>query len=453
MPESEAIAWREILRREVGPLVRLAIPVVAAEVAWMAMGLVDTLMVGRVSPVALGAVGLGHALFFAISCAGIGILLSLDYFVARAHGARESGVHHLVQGLWLAALMSPPLMAILALSPLLLRWMGVDAPVVVEVDAYLDGLVWSLPALLVYTAARRYLQAVELAREVMIVIVAANLLNLVADWALIFGHLGFAPMGALGAGWATFVSRAFMGAALVGLAAARELRGPRPPGLSALKPDWGEMAELLRLGLPAAGQMLLEVGMFSGATLLVGLMDPISLAAHQVALTIASFTFMMPLGVSSAGAVRVGHGLGRGDAHGAAGAGWAALALGAGCMAVSAAALALFRGPIVRAFTPDPEVLPVGMSLLLVAAIFQLADAVQVVAAGILRGVGDTRTPMIANLVGHWLLGLPVGATLAFALGWGAVGLWSGMCVGLSCVASWLLLAWLRRTRALERPA
>ena len=445
------LSWSETMAKEVRPMLRLGGPVVAAELAWMMMGLVDTLMVGRVSAVVMGAVGLGHALFFAVVVMGMGTLFSLDYYVSRAHGAGDhtASLRHLIQGCWLAVFMSPPLMLLLATTPAFLLWFGVTSDVVVETDAYLTGVVWSLPFMLLFTALRRYLQAVELVRPIMVVIIAANLVNLVSDWAMIFGHLGLPAMGASGAGWATAISRLFLASGLVFIIhRQRRIEAITLPD-GAWRPNLIEMATLVRLGLPAAGHLLLEVGMFSGATILVGLMDPLSLAAHQISMQIVSFTFMIPMGLSSAGAVRVGHGLGRGDVRGGVAAGWVTLAMGVGAMAVSSVLIALFRGPLTRAFTSDTEVLMIGGSLLLFAAAFQVFDAIQVVSAGILRGLGETKASMVANLIGHWCVGLPVGAYLAFKRGWGVQGLWLGLCIGLVIVGIYLLTVWIRRTRRL----
>jgi MATE family multidrug resistance protein len=211
--------------------------------------------------------------------------------------------------------------------------------------------------------------------------------------------------------------------------------------------------QLLALGLPAAGQITLELGIFAAATMLAGKLDATSLAAHQIALTAASLTFMVPLGVSSAGAVRVGQALGRGDPERAGLAGWTALVVGGGFMTCGALAFWIFPEMIVKAFTNDGAVVAAGRSLLFVAAFFQLFDGVQVVATGILRGSGDTRTPMLCNLIGHWVLGLPVGYGLCFGLGRGVVGLWVGLSLGLIAIGIVLLFVWSRRVRILHRYA
>jgi MATE family multidrug resistance protein len=220
----------------------------------------------------------------------------------------------------------------------------------------------------------------------------------------------------------------------------------RQPGLMKHipRPDWDRIRELARLGLPAAGQMLLEVGVFATSTLLAGRLAPEALAAHHVLLNIAGTTFMVPLGMSSAGAVTVGQAIGSGDPQDAKRSGWLALALGAGFMGLAAVMLLAIPRQLIGIFTTDPTVFAVAVPLLFVAALFQLFDGIQVVATGILRGAGDTRTPMLVNLVGHWLLGLPTGYVLCFLFGFGITGLWIGLSLGLTAVAVVLLAFWAR---------
>ena len=210
------------------------------------------------------------------------------------------------------------------------------------------------------------------------------------------------------------------------------------------------MRELLRLGFPAATQILLEIGVFSVATAFIGKLGPVPLAGHQIALNAAAFTYMVPLGISSAAAVRVGHAIGRRDPVGARRAGWTAIALGAAFM--SCAGILFLAAPtwLARLFSPDPAVIRIGSTLLLVAAAFELFDGLQTVATGALRGLGDTKTPMITNLVAYWLIGLPFGYALCFHFGWGALGLWIGLCIGLILIGSALSYTWHRRSHSLS---
>jgi MATE family multidrug resistance protein len=285
----------------------------------------------------------------------------------------------------------------------------------------------------------------------MVVLISANVVNAATNWILIFGNWGAPAMGVIGAGWATFVSRVYLSVGLLGYILYDAQR--RRTGLfkASFAFDREHFRRLLVLGFPAAAQITLEMGVFAAATALAGKLDSISLAAHQIALTAASFTFMVPLGISSAGAVRVGQAIGRGDPKAAGRSGWTALLLGAGFMSSASLAFLLVPSVILRIFTTEVEVITAGVALLFVAALFQLFDGVQVVATGILRGTGDTRTPMLSTLVGHWLLGLPIGVTLCFGVGWGVVGLWVGLSAGLIAVGIVLLFVWSQRVRILVR--
>ncbi len=288
-----------------------------------------------------------------------------------------------------------------------------------------------------------------LVSPVMLALVSANLINVAANWLLVFGNLGAPRLGVDGAAWATCASRVYLALFLL-LAILRHDRLQRT-GLwrAPRRLDMVRLRRLAALGVPAAVQVTLEVGVFAVATALAGRLEPATLAAHQIVLSVAGVTFMVPLGVGAAGAVRVGHAVGRLDPSGARDAGWAAFLLGTGFMAVAGLVFFLAPTPILRFFTAEPAVIRIGVPLLFVAALFQLFDGLQGVATGVLRGLGDTRTPMLWNLAGHWALGLPVGYLLCFERGWGAVGLWVGLCIGLMVVGSVLVVTWLRRTAAL----
>jgi MATE family multidrug resistance protein len=293
----------------------------------------------------------------------------------------------------------------------------------------------------------------NIVKPVVFALVSANLVNVLGNWSLVYGHLGLPKFGVPGSGWSTCISRVYMMVVLA--AAAVYYDRQRSSGLwrSSRRPDARRLVELLRLGLPAASQLLAEVGGFTLATFLIGRLGSLALAGHQIALNVASITFMVPMGISSAAAVRVGHAIGARDARGAAHAGWMAMLFSACFMSFSGLTLFFFARPIARIYTPDPAVVSAGAALLMVAAIFQLFDGLQVVATGALRGAGDTRTPMIANLVGYWALGLPLGAFLCFRLHRGAVGMWVGLCLALILIGSTLLMVWIRLIRGLITPA
>lgn len=428
-------------------MLALAGPVVLAEIGWMAMGFVDTAIVGRLGPEAIGAVGIGTAIFGTLAIFGMGLLLGLDTLVSQAYGARNLPSCHraLIDGLYLSAIVALPLLLLAWAANWSLQYWGLPAAVLRLAGPYFSILTWSLLPLLLYAAFRRYLQAMGLVAAVTFALISANVINACANWLLVFGHFGLPALGTDGSAVATLVSRAYMALVLLVAILVHNRRGRLGLFAASWKLDTGGIARLFRLGFPAAAQVTLEIGVFSAVTALAGRVDEASLAAHQIVLTLAGLTFMVPLGVGSAAAVRVGHAVGRRDGRGVRRAGWTALLLGFGFMSCAAAAFLLFPASLVHVFTSSRRVVAIGLSLLAVAAMFQVFDGVQGVTTGVLRGLGDTRTPMLTNLVGHWLLGLPIGYSLCFLAGWGVVGLWVGLSTGLIVVALRLLDVWRRR--------
>jgi MATE family multidrug resistance protein len=373
-----------------------------------------------------------------------GMLLGMDTFVAQAFGREDldDARHTLLNGLFLAVMITPVLMSIILAWPWLMSKLGISLELVGPMTPFLRALNWGSLPLLIYFALRRYLQAVNVVHPIMFALVSANLVNIVGDWALIYGHLGFRSMGIVGSGWATCFARVYL---VLVLLIALWWSESRKSWSGTLRLDFHRMIALLRLGIPAATQILLEIGAFTVATAICARLGPMPLSGHEIALSCASLTFMVPLGISSAAAVRVGQELGRGDPLAARQAGWSAILLGVGFMSVSALVFVSFSRMLAELFSPDPEVIRVGSTLLLVAAAFQLFDGLQIVVTGALRGTGDTRTPMLANLGAYWFIGLPLGFVLCFKFGWGALGVWLGLCMGLVIIGSGLLVVWRKR--------
>lgn len=438
---------------ELRPMLALAAPLVLAELGWMAMGVVDLIMVGRLGAEAIGAAGIGNVVFFTVTVLGIGVLAGLDTFVSQAFGAGRVPECHrwLVQGLYLALGAAPVLMLLIfATIPWLGRW-GIDPGVVERAGPYLAVQALSLPPLLVYFALRRYLQAMNLVRVAMVTLLVANVLNLVGNWALIHGRLGLPALGLTGSAWATLVARSAMAAILAGYAVWHSARHGTGLAQTDRVPHAGELKRLLALGLPAAGQALLEVGVFGAAAVLAGRLGANSLAAHEVVLHATCVTFMVPVGLSAAGSVRVGQAIGRGDRPGAARAGWSALVISTGFMSLAALTFLSLPRLILGTFTDDARVIATGLPLLWAAALFQIFDGLQVTAIGALRGLGDTHSPMLVGMAAYWLFGLPLGALLAFGSGWGVFGLWVGLTSGLIAAGLILVTLWARAAARLRR--
>jgi MATE family multidrug resistance protein len=447
---------REI-RQEFRPMLRLAVPLALTELGWTSMSFIDTVMVGRLpdSAVAIGAVSLGATLFNTIGIFGSGIMLGLDTLIAQAYGAGKSSECHrtLWNALYLSLFLTPILMGVvLAFIPLFPDF-GLSRALVTQTVPFLKALVWSTFPLVIYFVLRRYLQSMGIVKPVVFALISANLVNLAGNWCFVYGHLGLPKFGVPGSGWSTCISRIYMALVLALAAVYYDRKRNSGLWLASRRLELQRISHMLKLGFPAASQLLFEIGGFACATFLIGKLGAVPLAGHQIALNVASFTYMVPLGISSAAAVRVGHAAGAKDVHAAARAGWMAILFGAGFMACSGLCLFLFNHQISRIYTPDPVVISAGAALLIVAAIFQLFDGLQVVATGALRGAGNTRTAMLANLIGYWVLGLPLGWVMCFKLHWGAVGMWAGLCLALIVIGIALLLAWRMAIRELTEGA
>ncbi len=430
------------VRREFGAVVRLATPVILVQVGMVAMGAVDTMTLGRVSETELAAGSLGNALSIAVIWSFIGILLAIDPMAAQAFGAgddrRISRV--LCRGVLLAVGLAVPATLIVVQLDSLLTAAGRVMPFLVQPEAvmaiaggYFRGIGPGVVAFLLFMCLRQTLQAMSIVRPALISIVISNGFNAAANWALVFGNLGFEPMGARGSAYATSASRWLM---LLLLAVfgwrhlGRYVRGWRRAWLGP-RSLW----PFFVVGVPISVQVSLEVWVFTTAAVLMGYLGEVELAGHQVTISIASLSFMVPLGFAGAATTRVGNAVGRLDAPGARRSAGVCLGLGAGVMVVFGSLYVALPGMIARVFTDVPEVVVVGAALIPIAGLFQVADGAQVAAAGVLRGVGDTRFPAAVALVGYWFLGMPTGAWLAFGWGMGPAGLWWGLTLGLVVVA------------------
>lgn len=432
-------------------LATLAIPVVFTQLGLMAMSVVDTLIVGRVSPVALAGVAVGNVYGFSFAMFGMGVLTALDPVVSQAVGAGDQPavarafqrgvVLSFVMGV-IAALFCLPVRAVLTAAgqpPELID--GAVAYVVAQAPSY-----W---AFYLFITLRTSLQASGVTRPLVWSVLIANVLNGVLCWALVFGKLGSPALGTLGAGLATAAARVVM-VALLALLAWKHVA----PWCRWSREMWqfGPLTRLVVLGLPIGIQYELEYAVFAAVALLMGRIGTVPAAAHQIAINIASVTFMIPLGVSIAGSVLVGQAVGAGDAAAARRSALAALMAGVGVMGLSAIMLRTIPRLLARTYSPDAEVVAVAATLIPIAGVFQVFDGIQVVSIGVLRGIGDTRWPMIVNLIGYWLIGMPVSLWLGLHQGMGPAGLWWGLVAGLMLVGLILLArVRVRLWQAIER--
>ena len=427
-------------RDHITSLLRLALPVATVQVGFIFMGAVDTVMVGHVSPRDLASVALGNLYFFMTTSFGLGTLFALDPLVSQAFGAGDrAGIARAFQRGFVIAF-GLAFFSSLLLTPgrPLLTFLRQPADVIpVAADYALVSIPGVLP-FFCFVVLRQGLQSMGRVGPIVVVIFLANAANVFFNWVLIFGNLGAPAMGAVGSGWATTLSRWFMLVTLVAIAWPLLRPYVRPFRGDAL--DIEPLLRMCRLGIPIGIQFFLEFGVFGVIGILMGFLGTIPMASHQVAINLASVTFMMAVGVTQATTVLVGQAVGAGDPA------WARRSAGAGLliagtlMALNGVIFLSIPGLLARLYTPDLEVWELAATLIPVAGIFQIFDGLQAVGSGVLRGVGDTLAPMIVNLVGFWLIGLPISLYLAFPGGLGPLGLWWGMAAGLAAVALFLLI-------------
>lgn len=420
-------------------MARLAVPIVLVQVGLMLPGFVDTLMVGRVSPAALAAVALANLLFFNVIVGAQGTLMALDPLVSQAVGAGDqAAIRDAVQrGAVLAIALAALTALMLMPAEPLFRLAHQPPEVIGEAGRVARISAWGTLPYLVFVHLRQCLQAMHRVRAIVATIVVANLVNAALNWVLIFGHLGAPPMGAEGSAWATVISRWLMAAAILALS----FPVMRPYlALRRRAATWASQWQLLRIGIPIGIQQGLEAAAFGTIGILMGGLGMLEMASHEIALSLASMTFMVPLGVGAAAAVRVGHAVGAGDARGVRRAATSALVTGVGFMTITAAAFLLVPRLLAGMYTDHPAVIGLAASLIPIAGVFQVFDGIQAVGSGILRGIGDTRVALLAYLGGFWCVGVPVSAWLAFGAGYRATGLWWGFVAGLGAVAVFLMI-------------
>ena len=430
----------------ISELVRLALPLSFIQLSFHLTSLVDTAVAGRLGEIELAGVGLGSSTFFIASIFGMGVVLALDPVVSQAIGAgREQDARHaLRQGLYLAGFLSLPMGLVAVGIAENLSVVGVVPEVAEEARVYVWGRLLHICFLYGVVALRSYLQAVHRIRPIVLSAVLANCLNLALDWALAFGTegmwgegSGFAGLGSVGIAWASTLTGLFQMAILLFALRARS-DDEKWPEVSSI--DWKMLRMLVRVGTPIGTQLLAEIGVFTLVHVLISTFSSTAAAGHQTALALASMTFSACLGIGAATSVQVGREIGGGNFREARIAGLGGMGVAVCFMLLPSVLMLSFPEFLCGLIATSPEVIESGAQFLRIAAVFQIVDGVQSVASGALRGAGATRWPMMAHLVSHWGIGLPVGLVLAFGFGFGALGLWWGLTVGLGAAA--VSLSW-----------
>ncbi|MBS0220988.1 MAG: MATE family efflux transporter [Proteobacteria bacterium] len=434
----------------------LAWPLILTNVAQTAMTTTDVLLMGRLGSEALAAGALGANLYFAILIFGLGLTTATAPMIARELGRKGHSVRDVRrtvrQGMWAAVVIVVPIWIVLWHAEAILLAMGQRPDLARQAGHYMHALQWSVLPFFFYLVLRSFISALQRPQWGLVIGVGGVVVNAFAAWCLIFGHLGLPRLELVGAGIATTLADALMFVALaIVLYCDRKFRRYHLLGRF-WRADWSRFVELWRLGMPIGATLVFEVAVFNASTFLMGLISEASIAAHSIALQIASLSFMVPFGLSQAATVRVGHAFGAHDADGIRRAGWTALAMGTGFMAIAALVMILMPRTLISAFLDldvpaNAPVVALAVSFLTLAALFQIADGAQAVTAGMLRGLHDTRMPMIYAALGYWGIGLVVGVVLAFVVKLDGVGIWIGLAAGLATVAVLLLSRWLRRER------
>ncbi|MER8636477.1 MATE family efflux transporter [Mesorhizobium sp. M1365] len=454
--EADARAPENLWRREIRAMLALAWPMVLTNLGQTAMTATDVMMMGRLGADTLASGALGANLYFIPLIFGLGLMLATSPMMATELGRRRHSVRDLRrtvrQGLWLAILICIPIWALLWHGESVLLAMGQEPALAHQAGIYLRWLEWAVLPFFGYIVLRSFISALERPGWALIIVFVAVACNAFFNWLFMFGNLGIQSMGIAGSGLATTLSSTLMFAGMAAVVMLeKKFRRYRLFGRF-WRADWPRFKGLLRLGLPIAGLLAFEVTIFNAAAFLMGLIDAASLAAHAIAIQIASITFMVPLGLNQAVTVRVGLAHGAGNPEGVSRAGWTAYVVGVSFMALMGLVMILWPHLLIGAFIDlgnpaNAEVVALAVSFLAFAALFQVFDGAQAVASGMLRGLHDTKVPMIYAAIGYWGIGLPLGVLLAFRFGFNGVGIWIGLSSGLAVVAALLLVRWLRRDR------
>lgn len=434
--------------------IRLSLPIILGELAQISLHLIDSAMIGAVGYKHLAAAALAFNVVNIPFVLGIGITISVSQMVALARGRRDRALisHYLYNGFWLCAAAAAVISLSLQFATGLLYRLDQDPQVVEYAVPFMRLLSWSIVPMLLFLALKHFTDGLELTRVAMTLSILALPINAAINWLLIFGRWGFPRLELVGAGWGTLITRSLIFVVLAIIVLTR-------PIFSEFVAVRGEqwtlrretLRDLLRIGVPSGLQMGLEVGAFGVSAILIGMIDAVSLAAHQIAIGCAGFTFLVAAGLSQGSSIRTSNALGRGDWTLIAAIGKSTLLTALAWGAFCALNFVVFREQLSSAFSREKPVVALAATLMFFAALFQISDSVQAICAGLLRGIKDVKVPTILISVAYWVVGLPAGYVLAFYFDLGAVGMWLGFIVGLTFSAAALTMRFLNRVRRRER--
>ena len=437
------------IKRHIASTFQLAYPVIIGQLGIIMMGVVDSLMVGKLGAAPLAAASLGSGLAFILLIIGIGVSLSVTPLVAIAVGANkyeDCGVYFR-QSLLVNSVSALIIALAVFFAADMLKYFDQPLEVQIQAESYMKIIGYSALPLMLFQTYKQFIEGFSIMRPAMIIAILANIINAFANWVLIFGKLGFPALELDGAGWATFASRLFMALALMGFVMNNKYFKKYDVTFHFKSLNWPVIKKILSLGLPSGFQYFFEVGAFSFAVIMVGWLGTKQLAAHQIAINLASISFMAVLGISVAGSIRVGNAVGKKDITETRRAGFTASLLGASIMLFSGIIFILFRNYLPTLYVNDEAVISYASSLLIIAALFQISDGTQAVGIGILRGLTDVKIPTVITFIAYWIVGLPVGYILGFTFKLGVQGVWIGLLLGLTTSAILLTLRFNSRSK------
>jgi len=426
--------YREQIVKESGLLMKIGTPVIITQLLQISMNFVDTIMAGRLSPEDLAAIAVGTSVLMPLFVLCMGCLMAVTPIVAQNVGSRNLGVigKNGRQVLWLSQILAVPAFFILRNLDIIFELLQVTEEIIPIASGYLNGISWGIFPIFAYAALRHFNEGLSVTRPAMYIAIIGTLVNIPANYVLMFGKLGFPELGAIGTGYSSSFVYAIMFIAMLWFTVSHE---PYKRFDIFGKFRWPEkkyLTELLQIGTPIGISSAMEVSMFATVSLLISTLSTLEIAAHQIAINFASICFMIPMGLSIAISARVGNSMGRKKLHEARFRGYIGVGISTLFMICTATILFLFPQGITSIYTSDPDVTAIAVQLLYMAAIFQISDGLQVSGYGTLRGLKDTKVPMVVNLIAYWMIGIPTAYLLGFTYNFGAPGFWIGLIVGLT---------------------
>ena len=422
--------------------IKLAIPVAIGQLGHIMLGVTDSIMVGQVGAVPLAASSLVNGIVFLIVVFGLGMTLAITPLVSIARGKEQKDQCGVIlrQSLLLNTVVTLVLLGVLLLLADMIKYLNQEEAVAVQATSYAKIIAFSIIPFMIFQVYRQFIEGLAFTKPAMYVTLAANLVNVFGNWVFIYGNLGMPAYGLDGAGYATLITRSFMAAIMMIYILKAKRYQEYEPSFRFRNINWPVIKELVRVGVPTGFQHFFEIGAFSFSAIMIGWLGSTQLAAHQIALSLASVSFMIILGISAAGTIRVGHAYGRKNINDVRRSGFLTAIFASSVMACFGVIFVIFRDQLPLVFSEDPAVIQIAASLIIVAALFQISDGAQAAGLGILRGITDVRLPMIITFIAYWVIALPIGYILGFTLKMEVVGIWIGLSAGLSAAAIMLNL-------------